>query len=93
MLGGLPLSLVLVDLDILLSLLIIISVIANFFYMKHRFELLQVYCNFAKMVETQFSKQIKIFYSDNALEYTQYTFQAILHSYGIIHQLTCPGTS
>ena len=61
--------------------------------MKHQFELLQVYCNFAKMVETQFSKRIKIFQSDNALEYTQYAFQAILHSYGIIHQLTCLGTS
>ena len=31
------------------------------FHMKHRFELLQVYFNFAKMVETQFSKRIKIF--------------------------------
>ena len=31
------------------------------FYMKHRSELLQVYSNFAKMVETQFSKRIKIF--------------------------------
>ena len=30
---------------------------------------------------------------NNALEYTQYAFQAILHSYGTIHQLTCPGTS
>ena len=38
--------------------------------MKHRSELLQVYSNFAKMVETQFSKRIKIFQSDNALEYT-----------------------
>ena len=38
------------------------------FHMKHRFELLQVYSNFAKMVETQFSKRIKIFRSDNALE-------------------------
>ena len=45
------------------------------------------------MVETQFSKRIKIFQSDNALEYTQYAFQAILHFYGIVHQLTCPGTS
>ena len=45
------------------------------------------------MVETQFSKRIKIFRSDNALEYTQYAFQAVLHSYGIIHQLTCSGTS
>ena len=61
--------------------------------MKHRSESLQVYSNFAKMVETQFSKRIKIFRSNNALEYTQYAFQAILHSYGTVHQLTCPGTS
>ena len=61
--------------------------------MKHCSKLLQVYSNFAKMVETQFSKHIKIFRSDNALEYTQYAFQAVLHSYGIVHQLTCPGTS
>ena len=45
------------------------------------------------MVETQFSKHIKIFRSNNALEYTQYAFQAILHSYGTVHQLTCPSTS
>ena len=45
------------------------------------------------MVETQFSKCIKIFRSDNALEYTKYAFQAVLHSYGTIHHLTCPGTS
>ena len=42
--------------------------------MKYRSELLQVYSNFAKMVETQFSKRIKIFRSDNAFEYTQYAF-------------------
>ena len=63
------------------------------FHMKNRSELLQVYSNFAKMVETQFSKRIKIFLSDNALEYTQYAFQAVLHSYGTVHHLTCPGTS
>ena len=63
------------------------------FHMKDRSELLQVYSNFAKMVETQFSKRIKIFRSDNALEYTQYAFQAVLHSYGTVHHLTCPGTS
>ena len=40
------------------------------FHMKHRFELLQVYYNFAKLVETQFSKQIKNFQSNNSLEYT-----------------------
>ena len=61
--------------------------------MKHRSELLQVYSNFAKMVKTQFSKRIKIFRSDNALEYTQYAFQVVLHSYDTVHQLTCLGTS
>ena len=61
--------------------------------MKHCSELLQVYSNFAKMVETQFSKRIKIFQSDNAFEFTRYAFQAVLHSYGTIHHLTCPGTS
>ena len=60
--------------------------------MKHCFELLQVYSNFAKMVETQFFKRIKKFQFDNALEYNQYAFQAVLHSYGIVHQLTYPGT-
>ena len=63
------------------------------FQMKSRSEILPIYSNFAKMVETQFFKRIKTFQSDNALEYTQYVFQALLHSYGIIHHLTCPGTS
>ena len=63
------------------------------FHMKHCSELLQVYSNFAKMVETQFSKRIKIFRFDNALEYTQYAFQVVLHSYGTVHYLTCQGTS
>ena len=60
--------------------------------MKHRSKLLQVYSNFAKIVETQFSNRIKNFRFDNALEYTQYAFQAVLHSYDTVHQLTCPGT-
>ena len=58
-----------------------------------RSEILPIYSNFAKMVETQFSKRIKTFHSDNVLEYTQYAFQALLHSCGIVHHLTCPGTS
>ena len=61
--------------------------------MKYCSELLQIYYNFAKMVETKFSKCIKIFQSDNALKYTQYAFQTVLHSYGTVHQLTCPSIS
>ena len=48
---------------------------------------------FQKMVETQFSICIKNFQFDNAFEYTQYAFQVVLHSYGTVYQLTCPGTS
>ena len=40
------------------------------FPMKSRSEILPIYSNFAKMVETQFSKRIKTFRSNNALEYT-----------------------
>ena len=40
------------------------------FPMKSCFENLPIYSNFTKMVETQFSKHIKTFRSDNALEYT-----------------------
>jgi hypothetical protein len=61
--------------------------------MKSRSELLDIYCNFTKMVETQFSKRIKAFRSDNALEYTQQAFQNILKQYGIAPHLSCPGTS
>ena len=63
------------------------------FLIKSCFELLEIYCNFTKKVETQFSKHIKIFRSDNALEYTQYAFQEIFHSFDIVHHLTCPSTS
>ena len=63
------------------------------FPMKSRSEILPIYNNFAKMVETQFSKRVKTFRSDNALEYTQYAFQVLLHSYGTVHHLTYLGTS
>ena len=94
MFGGLPLSLVLVGLSRYFVIFVDdYSRYSWIFNMKNRSKLLQVYSNFVKMVETQFSKRIKIFRSDNALEYTQYVFQTILHSYGTVHQLTCPGTS
>ena len=61
--------------------------------MKSCSELLNIYRAFAKMVETQFSKPIKAFRSDNALEYTQRDFQAILKHYGTISHFSCQRTS
>jgi hypothetical protein len=48
------------------------------FLMNSHFELLNIYCNFAKMIKTQFSKHIKVFRSDNALENTHHAFQNIM---------------
>ena len=67
--------------------------LTNFCLLQSRFEILPIYSNFAEMVKTQFFKRIKTFHFDNALEYTQYAFQTLLHSYDTVHHLTCPGTS
>ena len=60
---------------------------------KNRFELYQIYCDFTKMIETQFSKLIKIFISDNAQEYKAHEFTSILHQFSIVPHSSCAGTS
>ena len=45
------------------------------------------------MIETQFSKPIKVFRSDNAQEYKAHEFTSILHQYGIVPHSSCVGTS
>ena len=55
---------------------------------KNRFELYQIYRDFTKMIETQFSKPIKVFKSDNAQEFT-----SILHQFGIVPHSSCADTS
>ena len=47
------------------------------YLMKNRSEILTIYLDFAKMIQTQYSKAIKIFYSDNAREYRQTDFFTI----------------
>ena len=45
-----------------------------------------------KWLKLSFPNALK-FFDLIMLEYTQYAFQAVLHSYGTVYQLTCPGTS
>ena len=52
--------------------------------MKNSYEVLTIYSNFAKMIQTQYSKAIKVFLSDNAREYRQTDFFPILKHYGTI---------
>ena len=42
--------------------------------MKNRSEVLTIYRDFAKMIQPQYSKAIKVFRSDNAREYRQTDF-------------------
>ena len=60
---------------------------------KNRSELYQIYLDFTKMIETQFSKPIKVFRSDNAQEYKAHEFTSILHQFGTVPHSSCPGTS
>ena len=60
---------------------------------KNRFELYHIYRDFTKMIETQFSKPIKVFRSDNAQEYIAHEFTSILHQFGIVPHSFCAGIS
>ena len=60
---------------------------------KNRFELYQIYHYFTKMIETRFSKPIKVFRSNNAQEYKAHEFTSILHQFGTVPHSYCAGTS
>ena len=51
---------------------------------KNRSKLYQIYRDFTKMIETRFSKPIKVFRFDNAQEYKAHEFTSILHQFGIV---------
>ena len=61
--------------------------------MKHRSELPKIYIMFARMIQTQFSKPIKVLRADNAMEYKESSLLFFLQSQGTISQYSCPGTS
>jgi hypothetical protein len=63
------------------------------YFMKNRSEVLTIYRDFAKMIQTQYSKAIKVFRSNNAREYRKTDFFTILKHYGIIFHISCVGTS
>ena len=60
---------------------------------KNRSELYQIYRDFTKMIETRFSKLIKVFRSDNAPEYKAHEFTCILHQFGTVSHSSCARTS
>ena len=69
------------------------SIYTWIYHFKNCFKLFQIYRDFTKMIETRFSKPIKVFRSDNAQEYKAYEFTSILHQLGIVPHSSCAGTS
>jgi hypothetical protein len=63
------------------------------YLMHNRSELAQIYRIFAQMISTQFSKVIKIFRTDNAIEYKNFQFPNFIHTQGTIIQRSYTGTS
>jgi len=63
------------------------------YMMKNRHELPQIYINFAKMIQTQFSKVIKVFRRDNAMEYRDSKLLSFLSEQATLSEFSCPYTS
>lgn len=54
------------------------------YLMKERFEVFSQFMLFVNEIRTQHSAHIKVFRSDNALEYTSFMFKHYFHSHGIL---------
>lgn len=60
--------------------------------MKHKDEVLDIFLNWKKMIETQSGRKIKRLRSDNGGEYKSDPFQKICQNEGIVRHFTVPGT-
>jgi transposase InsO family protein len=63
------------------------------YMMKNRHKLPQIYINFSKMIQTQFSKVIKVFRRDNAMEYRDSKLLSFLSEQGTLSEFSCAYTS
>lgn len=61
--------------------------------LRRKYEFYNVFLQFQKFVETQFSVKIKVFQTDGGTEFTNKRLQAHLLDCGIHHQLSCPSTA
>lgn len=60
--------------------------------MKDRSEVFSKFMSFTNEIQIQYSATLKVFQSDNALEYTSSTFKQYFHSKGIVHETSCAYT-
>jgi hypothetical protein len=60
------------------------------YMLKHCSDLVSIFQTFHKMIQTQFSRTIKVFRSDNAQEYHYKSFLSILDSNSTFPHHSCP---
>ena len=60
--------------------------------LKLKSDFFDIFLQFQKLVENQYSTKIKIFQSDGGAEFTSNRFQSHLQQFGIHHQMSCPYT-
>ena len=63
------------------------------YLLKQRSEVPTVLKSFYHEIKTQYSVDLRILHTDNALEFTQQSIASFCESYGIIHQTSCSHTS
>ncbi|KAL3511541.1 hypothetical protein ACH5RR_024258 [Cinchona calisaya] len=63
------------------------------YFMNYKSDLSKIYRDFATMIQTQLSSIIKVFRTDNAMEYKEKSFLDFLHQNGTVIHRSCPGTS
>lgn len=60
--------------------------------LKKKSEVFAVFVKFQRMVETQFSKKIKVFQCDGGGEFSKAEFINHLENSGIVRHISCPNT-
>lgn len=63
------------------------------YLMHHRSKLPNIYITFARMIQSQFSKSIKVFRADNSMEYKESSLISFVHEHVTLPQYSCYNTS
>lgn len=62
------------------------------YFMQRKSEVFQLFKQFKKMMETQFSRSVKALRTDSEGEFTSHEFESFCKTTGLFHQLTAPRT-
>ena len=62
------------------------------YFLKHKFEVFDVFVTFCNMIVTQFHTQPQILRSNNGGEYVNLNMKQFINNHGLIHQTTFPET-